>query len=1518
MTPTLPPAPQTSSKSVARLRSLLLAATLLSVGQTCAIAGTPAPAASKGVPLADNPLFSSAQVPANVLLELSVEYPTALSIANSQGFDPVHNVYVGYFDPNLCYKYVYSNKSLDGTQTITTNQNPSSTEVNYYTEINVNQNDSEDYFKPAAIAGAAGSSTAGQCDGTKWSGAFLNWAGMQTIDPFRWALTGGYRSYDVSTATTSTSPSSILKKAWASGDGGSGETPVNAIVNPQLYTPMPANINGYPAIFIRVWGLGTRMQFTGNYFAINGNNQDKSDTPWTFSGSGDTATNLALIAGALYSVKIRVSACDNSLIPSYTLPSWCTQYTNNYKPEGLIQQYSTGSTVNGVYYPPSIRFGAMGYLNDSSIYRDAGVLRARMEFVGPTAPTPTSPTLANARNEWDSNGVFVQDPDSNGAYNDSGSTNVYTCKNPQGTTVPCASYSGVVNYLNGFGEITHRYKTYDPVNELYYAGLRYFKAQGNGGGNVSSWSALSGSACQGTCTTDAGTLYGVIDQFPVIQTWDDPISYACQKNFVLGIGDVNAHSGGNVAGGQNSTSNQFNSNNEAPMPSAVSADNTVGLQAVAPYAGLGAVGATNYIGAIEPGMNNASLGDTNPYWCCGDDNTYLMAGMAYDAHVSDIRAGDPKFSTPDNLDQFGNKLQIQTVTTFWLDVQEYQRYYYQNMFWLAAKYGGFKIPANYKPYVTAFPGTSTWSHGTDATQPGGSGASLPDNYYGAGNAQAMVSGLTSAFQAIAASASATTTGLAASNYNSVGTAFGSYAVQYDESTWSSNVTAYSTSFSTNGTPTTAQVWSSRDTVSGYQDTATPPNTYVGQFSVITCKTSPSVVVSNGWASAANQPTSANCPLNAHSFRTIATSAGGVNTGAAFEVGSLTAAQAAALTKVKNTTIATGATGAHPEQYLLNYIRGDQSNEGSGIGFRQRTYLEGDVVNSNLTPVGQPSQLYTNTNDPGYSAFVAGFSSSPRSTVVYVGANDGMMHAYNGSLTKSTATASSGSVTGSFTAAGGSEMFSYIPSGMYLGPDGVATDAGLAALANPQFQHHYYVDSTPVVTDVDLNNTGLVHGTTGSPNWITLLVGGLGKGGQSYYAIDVTHPDNYVGSESNLAAAAKWEFTDGAMGYTVGPPLIVKTAKYGWTVIMLSGMNACTVVAGNPCTGVATDTSGGQSYIYLVNPSTGLQYQTKIPASNTTYPVPAGSDQGASYASGLQDATDGGIDALYYGDLLGHLWRLDLRTTGTAGNPVMSDAYAAPVLLAQLRDGTGSYGSPTSGNAQPVTTRPIVSVDPNSGNRYVSVGTGQLLSPADLVTTSQQTFYVFFDGTASSFLPETTTGLPMSRYNYSSNNSTSGALALISINGANTTSTVCGVQTLATPPTFGTNVGGYYLDLSPATGQTTPSCRVNISPLAGVDGTITVAANVPAGTVCNPSGSNEIFSFQTGTAVPLIYDGSNNLLTGGYTAPGGAVSSLSQFNNAGGLSTDVTTQSGQNSQLNVVPPPDPKLNRLNWREVPAVD
>ena len=151
--------------------------------------------------------------------------------------------------------------------------------------------------------------------------------------------------------------------------------------------------------------------------------------------------------------------------------------------------------------------------------------------------------------------------------------------------------------------------------------------------------------------------------------------------------------------------------------------------------------------------------------------------------------------------------------------------------------------------------------------------------------------------------------------------------------------------------------------------------------------------------------------------------------------------------------------------VLNYLRGDRSNEGIAISnFRARSRILGDIVYSAAVAVGAPSQPYTDTGNPGYTTFAA--NQANRTPMVYVGGNDGMLHAL---------------VDSAVVADAGKEAWAYVPKAMFNGGDPNDTahtpTAGfqIGALTYrrggiPLFKHRFYVNATPRVWDVDFANT----------------------------------------------------------------------------------------------------------------------------------------------------------------------------------------------------------------------------------------------------------------------------------------------------------------------------------------------------------------------------------------------------------------------------------------------------------------
>ena len=136
-------------------------------------------------------------------------------------------------------------------------------------------------------------------------------------------------------------------------------------------------------------------------------------------------------------------------------------------------------------------------------------------------------------------------------------------------------------------------------------------------------------------------------------------------------------------------------------------------------------------------------------------------------------------------------------------------------------------------------------------------------------------------------------------------------------------------------------------------------------------------------------------------------------------------------------------------------------------------------------------------------------------MVYVGANDGMLHAFNASTGVEEARLRS---------------WRRVPQP--------------ARARQAELQHQYYVDGSPTMGDAFYGSA-----------WHTVLVGGLNKGGQGIYALDITDPANFT--EGNAASIYRWEFTDtndADLGYTFSRPAIVKMHNGKWAAMFGNGYN----------------------------------------------------------------------------------------------------------------------------------------------------------------------------------------------------------------------------------------------------------------------------------------------------------------------------------------------------------------------------
>ena len=280
--------------------------------------------------------------------------------------------------------------------------------------------------------------------------------------------------------------------------------------------------------------------------------------------------------------------------------------------------------------------------------------------------------------------------------------------------------------------------------------------------------------------------------------------------------------------------------------------------------------------------------------------------------------------------------------------------------------------------------------------------------------------------------------------------------------------------------------------------------------------------------------------------------------------------------------------------VLNYLRGDRTQEvQQGGTLRQRESPLGDIIHS------RPFYL-----------------KDTLSPTVFVGANDGMLHAFNATT--------------------GAERWAYVPSML------IPKMKNLSVNAIP-YVHDYYVD-------------GSVNVATVSSGAKRVLVGGLGAGGQGLYCLDITGSGRLAPADETTAKSnILWEKTASStgyanLGYTYSTPVL--------TQVNVGGVQKDVVIIGN---GYA-NTGDGQAYLYVINVLDGSVIQAIAAGTSGSTSSP----NGLSSPVAIDDDGDGSIDYVFAGDLNGTLWKFDLRPLKTSGTPVataiLTTSPAQPITM----------------------------------------------------------------------------------------------------------------------------------------------------------------------------------------------------------------------------------------------------------------
>ncbi len=431
------------------------------------------------------------------------------------------------------------------------------------------------------------------------------------------------------------------------------------------------------------------------------------------------------------------------------------------------------------------------------------------------------------------------------------------------------------------------------------------------------------------------------------------------------------------------------------------------------------------------------------------------------------------------------------------------------------------------------------------------------------------------------------------------------------------------------------------------------------------------------------------------------------TGQPFRLNNLSESQQALLNKDKSDS-------SQYDDKLLNYIRGDRSNEKANSGeYRDRSAAQnnsaasatlGDIINSSPILVAKPNaDYYDDWGSRGdddqpedakpYSSFVK--ANLQRKNMLYVGANDGMLHAIQANGDDA-----------------GVEKFAYVPAEIY---------PNLSKLADPAYSHQFFVDATPVAFDAFYDNS-----------WHTVLISGLGAGGQGFFALDVTDPERFS-SETEAAKNVLWEFTDkydpetnigdADLGYTMGRASIIRLNNGQWAALFGNGYNN-TIDNGNDKT-TTNDSVSGNAFIYLVDIKTGSlirKFDTKTGTAQD--PTESGRPNGIATPSAVDINKDGTTDAIYAGDLFGNVWSIDLTgkepskwdfsyTVGENPTPIFTACSAATC---------------TKTNTLPITTQIIPKKHPTKDGYLLMFGTGKYFEVGDHTRYGQttQSFFGIWD------------------------------------------------------------------------------------------------------------------------------------------------------------------------------------------------
>jgi type IV pilus assembly protein PilY1 len=868
--------------------------------------------------------------------------------------------------------------------------------------------------------------------------------------------------------------------------------------------------------------------------------------------------NLTFGGSTVYNVNVEV--CNASI----GLESNCILYGNGttYKPVGELQR-------NG----DQMRFGVFSYYNANDV--DNAVMRSKAKYVAPTKWTASGP-VSNSNMEWSAtDGTLVTNPDATEATNSYGGA---------------VSNSGVINYINKFGLTSHSYKTYDNVGKLYYETLKYLRG------------------LQPTTAFYSKATTGNGDGFPIITTWDDPVQYSCQKNFIITMGDTHTWCDKRLPGGL------FTSGGSCGPYNSQTAD----FGSLGGDTGVDVGLWTNKLGTFEGNSNLATTGTEN-------SASFYMSGLAYWAAYNGFRTVSGK---------------AMKAKTYVIDVQEYADLGKNTQYWFATKYGGAdKFNSDGSPYDSTTTDTqfNWWTNSPQTT------GKWPKTLLPAGNPDLMINAVKSAFGSIAAqNATASAAALSSGTLNT-NTGLYVYQSSYNSSNWSGDVSAYHID-NTNLTQNTSPTWKASDFL-----TPSILNPSSGTQPWLTRR----IITFNDGLNVNGTDSTATNGRRGVEFQ-ASTSSSANNFTSNFSP------RQQALLSLDPGTMPTD-TG--PDR--VDYLRGDSSNEGTnGQQWRVRTSSLGDFVNSSAVYVRRPSATEIPYADQStFNSYVTAVAS--RTPVVYAGSNDGMLHVFNASDASDDGTSAAAK-----TADSGKEMLAYVPAAVYPNLKNLTTPNYIhnyfvdntPVIADAQLSS---AACTPSSDATKCWRTVITGGLGGGGQGIYALNGtdpstfGTASAASLVFWEFTDQDDADLGNTFGQPLVrkmnnGKWAviFGNGYNNTTADGKASSDGRAYLY-ILMLDGPGPFSSARGNQWT-LGTD-----------------YFKIKLTAPNEGSTTPLSPANGLSTVYGVDKNGDNLVDYLYAGDRYGNLWKIDVSSSNPAswGSAFGSSTTPLPLFTAVTADST---------------------------------------------------------------------------------------------------------------------------------------------------------------------------------------------------------------------------------------------------------